>query len=142
ILQEKEMGRHHVCCHKQKLKKGLWSLEEDEKLMRYITKYGHGRWSYVPNLAGRTDNEIKNFWNSCIKKKLKEKGIDPSTYKSISEVAGAYEDKSVDNQQASSKAEELGVNQDDRVRINPTVINSNALLDNEIFGLNSFSHKS
>ncbi|KAH9316946.1 hypothetical protein KI387_018715, partial [Taxus chinensis] len=195
MLQEKEMGRRHVCCHKQKLKKGLWSPEEDEKLMCYITKYGHGRWSSVPKLAGlercgkscrlrwinylrpdlkrgtfssheenliielhaalgnrwsqiatrlpgRTDNEIKNFWNSCIKKKLKEKGIDPSTHKSISEVAGASEDKSADNQQASSKAEELGANQDDRVRVNPTANNSSAFLHNEISGLNSFSHKS
>ena len=25
--------------------KGLWSAEEDEKLLRHITKYGHGRWS-------------------------------------------------------------------------------------------------
>ncbi|CAK9236731.1 unnamed protein product [Sphagnum troendelagicum] len=118
------MGRHS-CCHKQKLKKGLWSPEEDEKLVRYITKYGHGCWSAVPkqaglqrcgkscrlrwinylrpdlkrggfssseekliidlhavlgnrwsqiatHLPGRTDNEIKNFWNSCIKKKLRQ----------------------------------------------------------------------
>jgi hypothetical protein len=45
------MGRHS-CCHKQKLKKGLWSPEEDEKLVRYITKYGHGCWSAVPKQAG------------------------------------------------------------------------------------------
>lgn len=46
-----KMGRHS-CCHKQKLKKGLWSPEEDEKLVRYITKYGHGCWSAVPKQAG------------------------------------------------------------------------------------------
>jgi hypothetical protein len=45
------MGRHS-CCHKQKLKKGLWSPEEDEKLVRYITKCGHGCWSAVPKQAG------------------------------------------------------------------------------------------
>jgi myb proto-oncogene protein len=45
------MGRHS-CCHKQKLKKGLWSPEEDEKLVRYITKHGHGCWSAVPKQAG------------------------------------------------------------------------------------------
>jgi len=32
------MGRHS-CCYKQKLRKGLWSPEEDEKLLRHITKY-------------------------------------------------------------------------------------------------------
>ncbi|XP_002968061.2 myb-like protein Q [Selaginella moellendorffii] len=129
------MGRHS-CCQKQKLKKGLWSPEEDEKLVRYITKYGHSCWSTVPEqaglqrcgkscrlrwinylrpdlkrgnftsheekliidlhaalgnrwsqiaarLPGRTDNEIKNFWNSCIKKKLKQMGIDPNTHKPL-----------------------------------------------------------
>nr|XP_023913524.1 transcription factor MYB61-like [Quercus suber]POF09248.1 transcription factor myb86 [Quercus suber] len=132
------MGRHS-CCYKQKLRKGLWSPEEDEKLLRHITKYGHGCWSSVPKqaglqrcgkscrlrwinylrpdlkrgtfsqeeenliielhavlgnrwsqiaaqLPGRTDNEIKNLWNSCLKKKLRQRGIDPVTHKPISEV--------------------------------------------------------
>ncbi|KAL8139838.1 hypothetical protein V2J09_005859 [Rumex salicifolius] len=107
----------HSCCNKQKVKRGLWSPEEDEKLINYISTYGHGCWSSVPRLAGlqrcgkscrlrwinylrpdlkrgsfspqeaaqiielhrilgnrqyfgRTDNEVKNFWNSTIKKKL------------------------------------------------------------------------
>jgi len=45
------MGRHS-CCYKQKLRKGLWSPEEDEKLFNHITKYGHGCWSSVPKQAG------------------------------------------------------------------------------------------
>jgi hypothetical protein len=46
------MGRHS-CCYKQKLRKGLWSPEEDEKLLSHITKYGHGCWSSVPKQAGK-----------------------------------------------------------------------------------------
>ncbi|KAF6157193.1 hypothetical protein GIB67_041654, partial [Kingdonia uniflora] len=118
---------HHTCCSKQKVRRGLWSPEEDEKLINYITTYGHGCWSSVPrlaglqrcgkscrlrwinylrpdlkrgsfsaqeasliielhnvlgnrwaqiakNLPGRTDNEVKNFWNSSLKKKLVSNG--------------------------------------------------------------------
>ncbi|KAJ7526245.1 hypothetical protein O6H91_17G089900 [Diphasiastrum complanatum] len=44
-------------------------------------------WSLIAShLPGRTDNEIKNFWNSFIKKKLKHKGIDPNTQKLITDL--------------------------------------------------------
>ena len=43
---------HHSCCNQQKVKRGLWSPEEDEKLNRYITTHGYGCWSEVPDKAG------------------------------------------------------------------------------------------
>ena len=42
----------HQCCSKQKVKRGLWSPEEDEKLITHITIHGHTSWSSVPKLAG------------------------------------------------------------------------------------------
>lgn len=55
------MGRHS-CCYKQKLRKGLWSPEEDEKLIKHITKFGHGCWSSVPKLAGPLSLLLTNFF--------------------------------------------------------------------------------
>ncbi|XP_064964768.1 transcription factor MYB102-like [Musa acuminata AAA Group] len=129
------MGRT-PCCDKSGLKKGPWTPEEDQKLIDYIQKHGHGSWRTLPKnaglarcgkscrlrwtnylrpdikrgrfsfeeeetiiqlhsilgnkwsaiaarLPGRTDNEIKNYWNSHIKKRLIRMGIDPVTHTSL-----------------------------------------------------------
>ncbi|KAE9587145.1 putative transcription factor MYB-HB-like family [Lupinus albus] len=126
------MGRS-PCCDENGLKKGPWTLEEDQKLIQHIQQHGHGSWRALPKLAGlnrcgkscrlrwtnylrpdikrgkfskeeeqtilhlhsilgnkwsaiathlpgRTDNEIKNFWNTHLKKKLIQMGFDPMTH--------------------------------------------------------------
>ena len=40
------------------------------------------RWSLIAGrLPGRTDNEVKNYWNSHIRRKLISKGIDPNNHR-------------------------------------------------------------
>lgn len=44
------------------------------------------RWSLIAGrLPGRTDNEIKNYWNTHIRRKLLNRGIDPATHRPINE---------------------------------------------------------
>lgn len=48
-------------------------------LINYID--GLYRWSAIAaRLPGRTDNEIKNYWNTHIRKRLVRSGIDPVTH--------------------------------------------------------------
>ncbi|KQK09332.1 transcription repressor MYB5 [Brachypodium distachyon] len=115
------------------LKRGPWTAEEDELLVRFVEREGEGRWRTLPRragllrcgkscrlrwmnylrpdikrepiaddeedlilrlhrvlgnrwsliagrLPGRTDNEIKNYWNSHLSKKLIAQGLDPRTH--------------------------------------------------------------
>ncbi|KAL0377988.1 UNVERIFIED_CONTAM: Transcription factor [Sesamum radiatum] len=57
------------------LRKGSWTKEEDILLTKCIEKYGEGKWHQVPiraagRLPGRTANDVKNFWNTHIHRKL------------------------------------------------------------------------
>ncbi|CAE5964080.1 unnamed protein product [Arabidopsis arenosa] len=80
------------CCKAEGLKKGAWTQEEDQKLIAYVQRHGEGGWRTLPDKAGRTDNEIKNHWNTHIKKRLVKKGIDPLTHKSLLDGAGKSSD--------------------------------------------------
>ncbi|CAK7344891.1 unnamed protein product [Dovyalis caffra] len=67
------------------LKRGNFTEEEDEIIIKLHSLLGN-KWSLIAGrLPGRTDNEIKNYWNTHIKRKLISRGIDPQTHTPLNE---------------------------------------------------------
>ncbi|KAK4483190.1 hypothetical protein RD792_010370 [Penstemon davidsonii] len=65
------------------LKRGALSEVEENQIIELHARLGN-RWSKIAShFPGRTDNEIKNHWNTRIKKRLRILGVDPITHKPI-----------------------------------------------------------
>lgn len=63
------------------LKRGNFGEDEEELIIKLYALLGN-RWSLIAGrLPGRTDNEVKNYWNSHLRKKLISSGIDPRNHR-------------------------------------------------------------
>ncbi|XP_010431803.1 PREDICTED: transcription repressor MYB4-like [Camelina sativa] len=75
------------------LKRGNFTEEEDELIIKLHSLLGN-KWSLIAGrLPGRTDNEIKNYWNTHIRRKLINRGIDPTTHRPIQESSASQDSK-------------------------------------------------
>ncbi|XP_027363702.1 transcription factor MYB4-like [Abrus precatorius] len=61
------------CCEKMGLKKGPWTPEEDQILISYIQKHGHGNWRALPKHAGllRCGKSCRLRWINYLRPDIK-----------------------------------------------------------------------
>nr|WRO64654.1 MYB transcription factor protein [Rosa persica] len=63
------------------LKRGKFAEDEEDLIIKLHALLGN-RWSLIAGrLPGRTDNEVKNYWNSHLRRKLMNLGIDPNNHR-------------------------------------------------------------
>ncbi|KAJ0257315.1 Transcription factor MYB51 [Hirschfeldia incana] len=98
------------------IKRGEFTEEDERSIISLHALHGN-KWAAIARgLPGRTDNEIKNYWNTHIKKRLIKKGVDPVTHKSL--ISGT------------SKSENLPEIQDKQNIIEKTITSDDDLLGN------------
>ncbi|GLJ44123.1 hypothetical protein SUGI_0920140 [Cryptomeria japonica] len=74
---------------KPDIKRGNFTWEEDQIIIELHALLGN-KWSAIAaHLKGRTDNEIKNHWNTRLKRNLLRMGIDPITHTPISQLSAS-----------------------------------------------------
>eukprot|EP00253_Pinus_taeda_P021395 PITA_21395 len=65
------------------LKRGNFSEEEDDLIIKLHNLLGD-KWSLIAGrLPGRTENEIKNYWDTHIKKRKLSRELDPQSHRSL-----------------------------------------------------------
>ncbi|KAL6183270.1 hypothetical protein ACLB2K_044681 [Fragaria x ananassa] len=77
------------------LKRGSFGEDEEDLIIRLHKLLGN-RWSLIAGrLPGRTDNEVKNYWNSHLKKKILNTGTTLRPNKPRPEIKHAPDNKLV-----------------------------------------------
>ncbi|KAJ0257336.1 SANT/Myb domain-containing protein [Hirschfeldia incana] len=69
------------------IKKGKFTPQEEEAIINFQAVHGN-RWAAIAQqMPGRSDSDIKNHWNACLKKRLERSRIDQMTHQPISNLA-------------------------------------------------------
>ncbi|PNX86862.1 transcription factor MYB 46-like protein, partial [Trifolium pratense] len=79
LIMAKENNKMNNNVNKSKLRKGLWSPEEDEKLIRYMITKGQGCWSDIARNAGlqRCGKSCRLRWINYLRPDLKRGAFSP-----------------------------------------------------------------
>nr|BAF96933.1 R2R3-MYB transcriptional factor [Gentiana triflora] len=91
------------------VKRGQIAPDEEDLILRLHRLLGN-RWSLIAGrIPGRTDNEIKNYWNTHLSKKLISQGIDPRTHKPLNSNQ-SFNSTSTNKNSSSQQAPQLSAN--------------------------------
>jgi len=79
LIMGKDNNKMNNNINKSKLRKGLWSPEEDEKLVRYMITKGQGCWSDIARNAGlqRCGKSCRLRWINYLRPDLKRGAFSP-----------------------------------------------------------------
>ncbi|KAI4370395.1 hypothetical protein MLD38_018750 [Melastoma candidum] len=111
------------------LKRGLLSDSEEQLVIDLHARLGN-RWSKIAaRLPGRTDNEIKNHWNTHIKKKLLKMGIDPVTHQPL----GQPQNQPKHEESSASRSDDGDLNHPpSQTSSSPPAENSSSVVDDSV----------
>ncbi|GJT73282.1 homeodomain-like protein [Tanacetum coccineum] len=91
------------------IKRGNFTSEENEAIIRLRSIHGN-RWSHIATeLPGRTDNEIKNYWNAHLKKTLENPNYQQTKTKKKYKKKTNLEDKKQETKAQQKSTEVKGV---------------------------------
>ncbi|XP_044504211.1 myb-related protein 308-like [Mangifera indica] len=133
------------------IKRGNITPDEEDLIIRLHALLGN-RWSLIAGrLPGRTDNEIKNYWNTHLSKRLRNQGTDPKTHRKLSDEAVSQDARKRRNSKNNNHRRSQNYN---RNKTNPSVeplkhqvhlpkpirVTSFVVPINESFKFNNLSH--
>lgn len=72
------------------LKHDNFTPQEEELIIQLHHAIGSRSSLIAKQLPGRTDNDVRNYWNTKVRKKLAEMGIDPVTHRPFSQMLSDF----------------------------------------------------
>ncbi|WCJ43616.1 myb domain protein 5 [Euphorbia peplus] len=118
------------------VKRGRIAPDEEDLILRLHRLLGN-RWALIAGrIPGRTDNEIKNYWNTHLSKKLISRGIDPRNHKPLNPNPTTSSIPQQLNQETASKSAQCPEETGRPYRVTPTKLSQNLnLTTNQLYNV-------